>query len=201
MAMRSKETLFNAALYTTGRSPDQNEIWQAMDVNYDEIVRSAFENAVDALPFGKRRKILTSRSEGNFGYSDSYVLPAELIHVMDVFLNGKDAADLQEPWEVDGTVGASGALVINAGTRKVEVEYVATGLEHTWSSNFARGVQKELEAVIKSFLEEEGEAELKSSQAGSFFLNAGIKGSKNRSKNRVFKRGRILRARSTPGQH
>jgi hypothetical protein len=198
MAIRSKETLFNAALYHTGHRPaDKTGIYEAMDANYDEIVRAAFEDASGALPFGKARSTLTSRSAGTFGYEDSYTLPDGVVHVVEVYFNEVSASDIQEAWELDLSVPA---LLVNANARTIEIEYVREGEEHTWSANFALGVQRALEAVIKNVIEEPEEGAFKSSEAEAFFFKASIKGSKNRSKTSLMKRGggRLMRARRAP---
>lgn len=198
MAMRSKETLFNSAIFNTGNRPgDQTGLWEAMEANYDEIVRAAFEDAGPSLPFGRKREVLTSRADGDFGYDDAFKFKAEVLHIFDVFLNDVSAADLWEPWEIDLSTSQ---LMINASARTVAIEYVRVGQEHTWSANFAQGIQRELEAVIKEVEEEPEEAELKSAQAAAKLLKASVKGSKNRSKRPVFNRGggRIRRARSAP---
>lgn len=198
MSMRTKETLFNAAIYTTGHSPsDQTGIWQAMEANYDEIVRAAFEDSKSSLPFGKGWETLTSRADGRFGYDDAFTYGADVLHINKVYLDDRSAEDLLEPWELDA---GTRELMINANDRTIKIDYVKSGVEHTWSANFALAIQRELEAVIKNVLEETEEAELKSSQASLKLMKAGSKGSGNRSKRRVWKRGggRILRARAAP---
>lgn len=203
MAVRSKETLFNAAIYNTGLRPaDQTGVWEAMEANYDEIVRAAFEEADASLPFGKARVTLTSRSDGTFGYDDAYQIPNDVLDVMEVYFATSAAADILEPWEIDGI---NRKILLNASGRAIEIEYVKEGDEAKWSSNFALGVQRRLEAVIKNVLEETEEAAMKEQEADMYFMKAGVKGSKQRSKGRVWKRGggRILRARSAPyhGRH
>ncbi|MGC0225148.1 hypothetical protein [Pseudooceanicola nitratireducens] len=196
MAMRTKDTLFNAAIYNTGLRPgNQTGVWEAMDANYEEIVRAAFEDADGTVPFGKGRVTLTSRSNGTFGYDDAFTLPNDVIHLIEIFLDGRSASDVQEPWEIDAI---NNVLLVNAAERPVAIEYVKEGGENTWSSNFALGIQRRLEAVIKNILEETEEASLKEQEADMFFMKAGVKGAKNRSSRRVWKRGggRLLRARN-----
>jgi len=166
----------------------------ALDANYDEIVRSCFEEGDGAFEFGRVRRELTSRAEGDFGFDDAFALPNDAIHITDVYLGGYSCADLLEPWEIDGETAR---LMVNASNRKAEIEYVRAGLEHTWSAQFAIAVQRKLEAVIKDCLEESAEAAAKEQEADFHLMKAGIKGSKNRSARRVWKLGggRILRAR------
>jgi hypothetical protein len=200
MAVRTKTTIFNAALLRTGHS-DVTEgqgsgLWRALEANYDEIVRAAFEDGAGTFPFGKVREILTGRSAGNFGFDDSYTIPSGVIHVIEVYLNDLPCSDLQEPWEIDGQ---SNALLINAKTRTVAINGLKEGLEHTWSAAFTLGVQRKCEAVIKDVEEESEESAAKDQDADYQLLKAGVKGAKNRSKRQVWKKGggRLIRARRT----
>lgn len=195
MAVRSKTTIFNAALLRTGHEETQSGgMWRAMEANYDEIVRQCFEDGDGNYPFGKARIALTSRSDGSFGFDDAYQMPSNVIHVREVYLNTYAASDLLAPWDVDTS---DGKLLVNAENRAVEIEYVREGLEHTWSANFALAVQRRLEAVIKDVMEEFEESAAKEQEADFFVLKAGVKGSKNRSQRNVWKRGggRLVRAR------
>lgn len=193
MAVRSKTTIFNAALSRTGNTSvaegDGSFIWQALEANYDEIVRDAFES--QEYPFGKARKTLTSRATGRFGYDDAYTMPNNVVHVTQVYLNERRASDLGESWEIDAETNE---LMIDASSRTVEIEYIKVGLEHTWSAAFARAIQMRLEAVIKDVVEEVEEAGARDSEADFQMLKAGIKASKNRSKARVKRGGRLVRA-------
>lgn len=195
MAVRSKQTIFDAALLTTGNATSVlgsgSFILQALEANYDEIVRAAFEE--QEYPFGKNRTTLTGRSVGRFGYDDAYQMPSDVIHVTDVFLDTYTVDHGIRKWEIDASTNE---LLIDAESRVVEIEYLKSGMEHTWSSKFTRGIQKRLEAVIKTVEEEDGEAMSRENEADSIFLKAGIKASKNRSKRRVFRGGRLVRAHS-----
>jgi len=193
MGQRSKITIFNAALTRTGNNPttegEGSIVWQAMESNYDDIVRAAFEDG--ELPFGKNRIELTSRAVGRFGYTDAYTYPIEIIHIYDVFLDGYRASVLGEAWDIDASTRE---IMLDAEDRKVEIEGIREGQEYTWSGTFAMGVQRRLEAVIKDVLEEVEESGAKDSAADFEFLKAGIKGSKNRSRRKVRGPGRLTRA-------
>lgn len=200
MAVRTKTTIFNAALLRCGRSDttegEGSGLWRAMEANYDEIVRAAFEEGDGAFPFGKVRIELTGRSAGDFGYDDSFAVPSYVIHIMEVYLDECSMSDTLQEWEYDAQTGN---LLIDAGTRKVEIDGVKEGLEYTWSGNFAKSVQRSLEAVIKDVLEEFEESVAKDDDAAFHLMKAGVKGSRNRSKQRMFKKGggRLSRARHT----
>ncbi|MBL4898128.1 MAG: hypothetical protein JKX76_00640 [Colwellia sp.] len=198
MAVRSKNTIFNAVLLRVGFSEasEGSGLWQALEANYDDIVRAAFEIGDGVFPFGRKHITLVSRADGNFGFDDSFLLLNSVIHVIEVHLDRVSCSDLQEPWEIDGEAGA---LLVNAGTRKVQIDAVIEGLEHTWSSAFTSVIKKRLEAVIKDVLEESEESAAKDQDADFLMLQASVKSAKNRSHRRFWKkgRGRLLMARGT----
>ena len=167
---------------------------RALEANYDEIVRACFEDGDGVFPFGRARQILTSRSEGTFGYSDAYVMPSEVIHVVEVYLDGTASATLQAPWQLDLT---DNQLLVDAGGREVALDYVKEGLEHTWSAGFALAVQRRLESVIKDVLEEVEESIARDQDAERQLMKASVKAAKNRSSAKVWKAGggRLIRAR------
>jgi len=167
-----------------------------MEANYDDIVRAAFENGDGVFSFGKVRVTLTGRSDGLMGYTDAYAVDVSALQIIEVYLDCKACADTHEPWEYHGE---SRSIMVNGGTSVVEVEYVKAGLEATWSSAFALGVQRRLEAVIKDVLEETEESSMKESEGDAAFLLASVKGSKNRSQRRVYKPGRLLGRRHKSG--
>lgn len=194
MAVRSKTTIFNAALLRTGNhsygSGGSSGIEEALDANYDEIVREAFENT--EFTFGKARVMLTSRSAGDFGFDDAFLLPADLIHVTEVYFNDYAAPDIGEKWEIDGSTSE---LMVDAKERSVAVEYLKVGLEHTWSASFARGIQRKLEAVIKDVIEESEEAAALDNEGDFQIMKGSVKSAKNRSNNSAWKNnGRLIRA-------
>lgn len=197
MALRSKDSLMKAALLRNGMSGEGGNslAWQAMLANYDEIVRSAFEESNGSLPFGRARQTLTSRSAGQFGYDDTYTWTGDdVLHIIEVFYDTYSASDLQEKWEV-----YDGKLLLDAEDRTIEIEYIRAGQESTWSAPFAEGVQRRLEAVVKEVEQETEEAEFKEQKAEMAFLKAGVKAGKNRSQRRVWKSGggRLMRRRRT----
>jgi hypothetical protein len=193
MTQRSKTTIFNAALTRTGNNSstegDGSILWEALETNYDEIVRCGFEDG--EYPFGRIRSQLTSRADGGLGYEDAYTYPSEIIHITDVYLDDCRASDLQEAWDIDASTRQ---LMIDASGRKVEIEGLKRGLEHTWSGKFALAIQRKLEAVIKDVLEESEESSMKDSEGDFMMMKASVKGSKSRSKRKLRKGGRLVRA-------
>lgn len=198
MAVRTKSSIFRAALSRTGNGvssdADGSGLWTALEANYDEIVRATFEAGDGNYPFGRTRTTLTSRSAGVLGYDDSYAVPNDCLHVVEVFYDDYSASDLYEPWDFDGE---NNAVVLNAAGRTIEIEYVRAGQESKWSASFALAVQRRLEAVIKDVLEESEESIAKDNEADLQILKAGVKSAKNRSQKRVWNknRGRLVRAR------
>lgn len=201
MPVRSKETIFDAALLRLGRRTTGGDtlLREAMEANYAEIVRAAFEDGDGVYPFGRRRETLTSRSDGRRGYDDAFAMPSDIIHVIEAYVDDIAASDILLDWDVDGSTND---LLISAGPRAVSVDGIAEGLEHTWSAGFALGIQRRLESVIKSALDEMEESVAHEQEAEMAFLKAGVKASRNRSARPVFKRGggRLMRARRTPGR-
>ncbi|EEW57155.1 hypothetical protein SCH4B_4401 [Ruegeria sp. TrichCH4B] len=195
MAVRSKSTIFQSVLLRCGESEASqgSAIWRAMEVNYDEIVRVAFEEGDGAFPFGRKYLTLTSRADGDFGFADKFTLPHGVFHIAEVYLDGCSASELQEAWEIDAT---ENVLLVNANKREVKVRAVVEGLEHTWSGLFTQVIQKRLEAVVKGVQEEEAEAAAKDQDADFLLMKSGVKASKNRSNRRVMpKGGRLVNAR------
>lgn len=194
MALRTKLSIINSALSklgwsTTALGSGRPEV-SAVEQNYDEIVRQSFE--MQQFPFGKSRVTLSSRSEGKFGFDDAYKYGVDVLHIVEVWLNAKYAAsDLNVEWEIDAE---DRTLNLDASGRTVEIEYIKVGLEHTWSAQFAKAVQLKLEAVLKEFAEETKEAEAKEAEADYILTKASVKASKNRSKTRLFRLGRVGRA-------
>lgn len=195
MAVRSKITIFNAALLRTGNhaatAGNGSFITQALEANYDEIVREAFESA--EFPFGKAREALTSRAVGRFGFDDAYLMPSDVIHVVEVYLGGYAASDGQVKWEIDAETNE---LLVSAGTQTVEIKFLRVGLEHTWSASFARGIQRKLEAVVKDVIEESEEASALDNEGDFQIMKGAVKAGKNRSERRIWKKsgGRLVRA-------
>lgn len=198
MTQRSKLTLFNAALTRTGNDPtsdgEGSAAWQALEANYPDIVRSAFEG--ERFPFGMTRVVLTSRAAGRFGYDDAFSFSSDIWHVHEVFLDGVRAADLCEAWELDTNTNE---LMINAGQKKVEIEGVKAGLEYTWTGRFATGIQRKLEAVIRDVLEEVEEANAKDAEGDFQLMRAGVKASNNRSQRKFRRGGRLTEAHGIRG--
>lgn len=193
MSVRTKTSLFNAALTRHGHAKtteaEGGPLWTAMDTNYADIVLRHFE--AQEYPFGKDRYVLTSRQEGDFGYEDKFVMPNGVMHVLQVYLDDIKAETWGQAWEVDAS---DNALLIDANKRTVAVEVIVKGQEDKWSAWFATAVQRDLEAVIKSVLEETSEANALASEAEYTSMKAGVKASKNRSERRVRRGGRLIQA-------
>ena len=156
-----------------------------MDRWYDEIVRDAFESG--DFHFGKTRLDLTTRSAGDFGFDDAWLLPNDILHIIKVFVNKYDTED----WERNGKY-----LYINASSL-VAVEYVKSGQEDRWTAAFAKGIVGELEALLRRSINEEYEEGRDTAQMAKFQLQiAGTQSSKQRGQRRPFRKGFLMKSRS-----
>ena len=193
--MRSKLTVMNQALSASGQPG--KEITEAsndpefalMERHYNEIVAEAFEAGV--FHFGKVRYAATTRSAGDFGFDDAWLLPEDVLHITQVFVNERDIED----WERNGQY-----LYIDA-TEKVVVEYIGTNKESTWSPSFTKGIVGRLEALLRRSINEEFEEAANTDQAASFQLQmAGTQSSKQRGPRRAFRKGFLMRSRTHGSQ-
>ena len=186
---RSKITLFNAAMGKAGFSKqlvegDTAPVFFVLDSNYPEIVGEAFESS--RLHFGKVRASLTTRSAGDFGFDNRYLLPSDFLSVIRVEVDETPPRD----WEINGA-----HLYLDAETGVV-LEYIRQGAESMWSSTFANAIIHLLAALIKESVEEEvEEAQRLESIGENKLMKAGILSSKQRGDRRPYKEGFLMRSR------
>lgn len=186
---RSKITLFNAAMAKAGHSRqliegDTAPAFFVLDTNYPEIVGEAFESS--RLHFGKIRATLTTRSDGDFGFDNRYLLPNDFLSAIRVEVD--DA--LPRDWEINGD-----HLYLHAETGVV-LEYIRQGAESMWSSTFANAIIYLLAALIKESVNEEVEEAQALETAGeNKLMKAGILSSKQRKDRRPYKEGFLMRSR------
>lgn len=191
---RSKITLFNAAMAKAGHSKqlvegDTNPAFRVLDANYAEIVGEAFETS--RLHFGKVRASLTTRSAGDFGFDNKYLLPADFLSAITVEVDETIPRD----WEINGN-----HLYLDADTGVV-IEYIRQGNETAWSSTFANAIIFLLASLIKEAVNEEvEEAQALGQQGENKLLKADIYSSKQRKDRRPYKEGFLMRSRRR-GQH
>ncbi len=188
---RSKLTLYNMALSASGQAG--KEVTEAsvgpefalLERWYPEIVGAAFEEG--DFHFGKQMFTPTTRSAGDFNFDDAWLLPDDVLHIIEVRVNKYDTED----WEWNGQ-----HLYIDASSG-VTVEYIKAGAEHLWSSKAAIAIAGKLEALLRRSINEEYEEGRDTDQAANFQMQmAGTQSSKQRGKRRGFQKGFLLRSRT-----
>lgn len=189
--MRSRLTIMNMALSASGQPG--KEVTEAstgpeyalMDRWYAEIVASVFEDG--DFHFGKRRYTLTTRSAGDFGFDDAWLLPSDVLHIIEVYVSGYATED----WERNGDY-----LYIDAESG-VAIEYIVAGQEDKWTAKAAIAVATALEALLRRSVNEEYEEARDTEQRANFLAQiAGTHSSKQRGRRRGFQKGFLLRSRT-----
>lgn len=185
----------NAALSAQGQDEivsenDGTPELRMLSHNWPSIVESELEDG--AYFFTKEEATLLSRQDGQYGYEDSYLVPADTLHVRQVWAldSAGDRVVGEVEWVQDGT-----AVHLN-NEYGIIVEYVTDADESLWSANFSRGVQLKLEALIaRSMKEETQDAMRLEAQAEVHFQRARTLSSKSRSAKPMTQPGRIALAR------
>ncbi len=192
--MRSKITIMNMALALSGQPGKEitegstGPEFTILDRWYDEVVGEAFEEG--DYNFGTVKVSLTTRSAGDFGFDDKWLLPADVLHIKHAYITSGTSDFERDDWESDGTY-----LYINA-TANVSIEYVKAGQEHTWSNKFARGIALMLASILKEGLNEEyEEARDTEDRAMEALSKAGALASAQRGPRRPFREGFLIRSR------
>lgn len=188
---RSKLTIMNMALSASGQpgkevtAASTGPEYALMDRWYPEIVGEVFEEG--DFHFGKTRVALTTPGTANFGFDYAWLLPSDVLHIIQVFVSDYDTED----WEQNDRY-----LYIDAES-SVEVEYVKAGQEDKWSSKLAMAVARKLEALVRRSINEEYEEARDTEQAANFLVQmAGTHSSKQRGKRRGFQKGFLMRSRT-----
>lgn len=189
--MHSKLTIMNMALSASGQPG--KEVTEAstgpeyalMDRWYPDIVGAVFEDG--DFHFGKERYTLTNRSAGDFGFDDKWLLPSNVLHIIEVFVDAYPTED----WEWNGDY-----LYIDANTGVV-IEYVVANQEAKWSSKARIAVATKLEALLRRSVNEEYEESRDTDQMANFLIQmAGTHSSKQRGPRRGFRKGFLMKSRT-----
>lgn len=189
--------IFNAALLAQGQleivSENDGSIeFRTLARNWPAIVEAELEDG--AYYFTKSQAELVTRSEGQFGFEDGYLVPSGALHVRNVWLVSDTSCEIEVDWVQDST-----KVYLNSPDG-CWVEYVFSSEPNLWSANFVRGVQKRMEAVIsRSIKEEFGEAAQLDQEAEMYFQRARTSSSKSRSSKQFYNKGPIARARNRRG--
>lgn len=197
MAQFSMISIMNAALVAQGQEEvvsmnDGSDEFRVLARNWPGIVEAELEDGM--YHFARQSVTLLTRSPGQFGYADAFLLPADTLHVRRLEVERSVWTD-EIDWLQDGT-----HVYLNAGDMPVRAEVMVSSDPDLWSANFARGVQMKLEAVIlRALKEEHAEAREMEAQAETYFQRARTASTRARSENRPWRPGRIASARFRRG--
>lgn len=172
---------------TADGSPEYNTLVR----HWPLIVESALEEG--RYSFSRKEAALGSRQPGKFGYDDSYLTPADALHVRDVWYVDSAGARHGLVWSQDEQ-----AVFANY-TDGISIEYLYCADTSVWTATFSQGVQYKLQSIIAQLKEEFGEAVNLSRTADDYFARAATLSSKSRSEVPMYREGRISRARFARG--
>jgi hypothetical protein len=190
-------SIMNAALVSRGWDEivsvdDGTPEFRAMARNWPLIVEAELEDGL--YSFTRKQADLQTRMDGQFGFTDAYLVPMKALHVRHLWVAGSDGSKLSVDWSQDGT-----HVYVNNSTGCM-IEYLEAAEAHQWGANFSRGVQYMMEAVlIRAFEGEDAEARSKEAMAAEAFQRARTISSKSRSPSKVFTRTSIASARFSRG--
>jgi hypothetical protein len=188
--------IINSALLAQGQEEivsenDGSLEWRVLARNWPSIVEAELEDG--NYYFTKRQAEIITRVDGQYGFTDAYVVPSDALHVRHVWLV-ENGSRISIDWVQDGNYVH---LESKAGCW---IEYIHVGHLNLWSANFSRGVQKKLEAVVLRAIKEEfGEASNIEQEAETYFQRARTNSSKARTPQPVYKKGPIALARNRRG--
>lgn len=185
--------IMNAALISEGfeeiaSENDGSDEWRLLSRNWPLVVEPELEDG--AYVFTKKQTFLATRTAGQYGYTDAYLVPAAALHVKRVWTEEADGTRIMLDWAQDGE-----RVYVNDQSAGVFIEYAEAADTSFWSANFSRGVQMKLQAVLLRFREERTAAGEMDQQAEIYFQRARTISSKSRSATEPYKQGRIARAR------
>lgn len=189
----SKLLIMNAALVSQGQDEivsegDGSVEWRLLDRNWPLIVEAELEDGNYA--FTRRQDHLLNRTDGKFGYDDAYLIPLDVLHVRRVWNVVSDGTRYEPDWTTDASY-----VYVNEDSG-IYAECIISDDPDLWSTNFCRGVQMKLEAVIlRSFKEEAAEAREMEQMAEVYFQRARTRSSQQRKAQPAFRRGPIAEAR------
>jgi hypothetical protein len=197
MTQQSMLTIFNAALLAQGQNEvaenDGSNEYRMLARNWPIIIEAELEHGL--YHFTRQQAELLTRSDGKFGFEDSYLVPEAAIFVRRLWTeNDNGERDLAVDWVQDGTHVHANA---DAG---VFIEYVAVPEVDIWSANFTAGVQAKLEAVIcRALKEEPADADRAEAMAEMFFDRARTRAAASRSPTPVYNTARLVQSRFRRG--
>ena len=187
----------NAALLAQGQleivsENDGSMEYRTMARNWPGVVEAELEDG--AYYFTKIEANLVTRVDGKFEFEDGYVVPSQSLHVRNAWILSDAGSKIEVDWVQDST------HVYLDSSDGCWIEYAVSSEPDLWSANFARGVQKRMEAIISRAIKEEfGEAAQLDQEAEMYFQRARTNSSKARSAKPFYNKGPIARARNRRG--
>lgn len=163
--------IINAALLNQGQTEleaenDGSLEWRTLAAQWPAIVEGEMEDA--AMRHNIVEEERTPRSgAGSFGYSSAYAAPTAALHVRRVFTwdgNEGSVRVYYDDWYQDAS-----RVHVNADDG-IWMEFVEVIEPEDFGPNFARGIQKKLEAVIARSLKEEHVLADRMEQEAEMFL-------------------------------
>jgi hypothetical protein len=177
--------IINAALLAQGQTElgvenDGSLEWRTLAAQWPQLVEGEMEDAAMRHNIVEE-EVATRAGAGKFGYSSRYLTPFDALHVRRVFV--WDGAETSIRTYHDDWYQDANEIHVNADSG-IWVEYVEVVDPDLFGPNFARGIQKKLEAVIARAIKEEHGLADRMDQEAEYFLqrarsaSAGSKGPK-----------------------
>lgn len=184
--------IMNAALMAEGfeaivTTSDGSDECRLLSRNWPLIVEAEMEDSL--YSFARKQVFSSAVSDGLFGYTSSYPVPAGALHVRNVWIEGDDGVRTKVEWVQDGE------NIHVSEPDGIYIEYAEAADPSFWGANFSRGVQMKLQAVLLRVREERGAAAAMEEQASIYFQRARTLSSKSRSAKNPFLTSPYARAR------
>lgn len=166
--------IINAALLNQGQTEldaenDGSLEWRTLAAQWPQLVEGEMEDAAMRHNIVEE-EIATRAGAGKFGFTSAYTTPSAALHIRRVFTwDGEEGTDriYHDEWYQDGS-----QIHVSADSG-IWAEYVEVVDPDAFGPNFARGIQKKLEAVIaRSMKEEHGLADRMEQEAEYFLQRA-----------------------------
>lgn len=188
--------IINAALTSQGQyevsENDGSNEWSVCARNWPSIVEAELEDG--NYFYTRREETLTATVAGKFDFDYGYQVPSDVLHVRRVWQQISTDVRDEPDWTQDGS-----AVYVDTANG-ITIESIIVSEPDLWRPNFARGVQKKLEAVIlRSLKEEFGEAREMEAEAETYFQRARTRSSQARAPRSAYRKGPIAEARFNRG--
>jgi hypothetical protein len=163
--------IINAALLAQGQTElgsenDGSLEWRTLAAQWPQVVEGEMEDAAMRHNIVEE-EVATRVASGKFGYTSRYLTPFDALHVRRVFVwDGVEGSTrtYHDDWYQDAE-----EIHVNAD-EGIWVEYVEVVDPDLFGPNFARGIQKKMEAIICRALKEEHGLADRMEQEAEFFL-------------------------------